>query len=150
MSVFLKPIPFPIEMTKSWDDYDTTLISLLSPVICDTRPSVLECLFNDQNYRPGLFDVIHTLSTPLFVKTCVNYYQYRINNRRFLRLLLDKHFNLLVDQYLSKAENGEDEVFTEMIRKLFILGFKTGEHRETVKEALEKFTKGLALTPALI
>ena len=59
--------------------------------------------------------------------------------------MLDEHFVEIIDDYLKNAENAENAVFTEMVRKLFILGFKMGKHRDTVKLGLEKFTKGQTL-----
>ena len=69
------------------------------------------------------------------LKMCLNIYKGRCQTRKFLRKLLDNHFLQLVEEYIKHEEN--DEIFGELIWKLFVLGFKTGNNRLHIKTALE-------------
>ena len=95
MSTFLQPIPFPVQarmpitkrfktnvkikflhllilillkMTNELEKYEEIFTLILTPMINDERKIVLECLFNEINYRPSLFDIVHQISRALFVK----------------------------------------------------------------------------------
>ena len=95
MSTFLQPIPFPVQarmpitkrfktnvkikflhllilillkMTNELLKYEEIFTLILTPIINDERKIVLECLFNEINYRPSLFDIVHQISRALFVK----------------------------------------------------------------------------------
>ena len=55
-------------MTNELEKYEEIFTLILTPMINDERKIVLECLFNEINYRPSLFDIVHQISRALFVK----------------------------------------------------------------------------------
>ena len=59
-------------MTNELEKYEEIFTLILMPMINDERKIVLECLFNEINYRPSLFDIVNQISRDLFVKSGPN------------------------------------------------------------------------------